>query len=194
MLRISSHLTPPNTWLQINWTAWIGLELFCGLAYMVGELELICLVGSTLLHNIYVALLFVDRCEISHSWEHCDVFALCHTITRSLRSLAGVPIVTSLSMVRKEKITPVSRYWHECEHVSIMWSRLSVMQPEVLCLVWEVGSSNIIVIPGSLRGGRGGGGRCVCLLSSFLLFRTRNVRYWMVFWCILSMVLDAHMW
>ena len=64
---------------------------------MVGKCELMWLVGSTSLHDIYVTLLFVDRCKNSHSGEHCDVFALCHTITWSL-SLVGVPIITCLSM------------------------------------------------------------------------------------------------
>ena len=33
----------------------------------------------------------------------------------------------------------------------------------------------------------GGGGTDVCFLSSFLLFRTRYVRYLMTFWCIFFM-------
>jgi hypothetical protein len=56
-------------------------------------------------------------------------------------------------------------------------SRVSVMQYVVLCLRWEVGSVGSQVIRCGYCGGTG-----VCLLSSFLLFSTRYVRYLMVFW------------
>jgi hypothetical protein len=31
---------------------------------------------------------------------------------------------------------------------------------------------------------KGGGGMGACLFTSFLLFRTRHVRYLMAFWCV----------
>ena len=48
--------------------------------------------------------------------------------------------------------------------------------------MWEVGFGVVLVNPFHYGGGTG-----VCLLSSFLLFRTRYVRYLMTFWCIFLM-------
>lgn len=53
------------------------------------------------------------------------------------------------------------------------------MQCMVLCLLWEMGFDGVLVVPFHRGGGMG-----VCLLSSFLLFRTKHVRYLMAFWCI----------
>jgi hypothetical protein len=51
------------------------------------------------------------------------------------------------------------------------------MQYVVLCLRWEVGFVGSRVIRYGYGGGTG-----VCLLSSFLLFSTKYVRYLMAFW------------
>ena len=51
------------------------------------------------------------------------------------------------------------------------------MQCKVLCLRWEVGSVGSQVVRLIYGGGTG-----VCLLSSFLLLRTKYVRYLMAFW------------
>ena len=74
-------------------------------------------------------------------------------------------------------------YRHEYyEPVGPMLIMYPVMQYKVLCLLWKVGSGVVLVDPFHY-GGRTG----VYLLSSFLLFRTRYVRYLMAFWCIFFM-------
>jgi hypothetical protein len=59
----------------------------------------------------------------------------------------------------------------------------TVMQYEVLCLFWEVDSGGAKkTIPFY-----GGGDTEICLFSSFLLFKTRYVRYLMAFRCMFFM-------
>lgn len=59
-------------------------------------------------------------------------------------------------------------YRHECELVGLMLIMGIMMQHKGLCLVWEMGSEGVLIIPVYW-----GGGTSACLLSSFLLFRTR---------------------
>lgn len=44
-------------------------------------------------------------------------------------------------------MTPVSKYWHECEPIGLMLITGIMMQHTVLCLLWEVGSEGVMVIP-----------------------------------------------
>ena len=67
--------------------------------------------------------------------------------------------------------------------LTMHWSRYSVMQCVVLCLLWEVGSNGALISLNLLRQGDR------CLLSSFYLVDTKYVRYLMAFWCMSFMKL-----